>query len=147
MTKSTFEDILQNGDILYYTNVGDSMMPLIEQGRDLLMISPKPKGRLEVDDVPLYKRDSGQYVLHRIIKVFPDDYGIRGDNRYGLERGISDRHIIGILTGIIRDGKTITISDPEYLAYVDQLHKNYPRRYLVYLAQRILRRLSKCLKP
>ena len=76
-----FEDIIDRDGRLIYTNVGDSMMPLIRQDRDLLIIE-KPDGRLKKYDVPLYKRDNGQYVLHRILKVREDDYVICGDNRY-----------------------------------------------------------------
>ena len=67
-----FEDIIDRDGRLIYTNVGDSMMPLIRQDRDLLIIE-KPDGRLKKYDVPLYKRDNGQYVLHRILKFREDD--------------------------------------------------------------------------
>ena len=106
MHKSTFEEEISHTGKLIYTNVGDSMMPLIRQNRDLLIIE-KVSGRLKKYDVPLYKRDSGQYVLHRIIKVYKDDYVICGDNRWQKEYGITDHHIIGVLTGVIRNGKTI----------------------------------------
>lgn len=138
-----FEDILNRGDTLYYTNVGDSMMPLIQQGRDVLIISPKPNYRLQKDDVPLYKRDSGQYVLHRIVKVRTHDYLIRGDNRYHTEHGITDRHIIGVLTGIIRDGKTLSVTDSEYVKYVQQLHRHYPFKYVAYKFKRLLTKIKK----
>jgi len=115
--KSTFEEEINCKGKLIYTNVGDSMEPLIRQGRDLLIIS-KVEGRLHKYDVPLYKRDSGQYVLHRILKVRKDDYVICGDNRYHREYGITDRHIIGVLTGIVRDGKEIDLKSPGYRAYV-----------------------------
>ena len=92
-------------------------MPLIRQGKDLLIIE-KVNGRLKKYDVPLYKRDSGQYVLHRILKVRKNDYVICGDNRWGREYGIQDRHIIGVLTGIIRDGKEISVNDKKYKIYV-----------------------------
>ena len=92
-----FEDVIERDGRLVYTNVGDSMRPLIRQDRDILIIE-KPHGRLKKYDVPLYKRDSGQYVLHRVLKVRPDDYVICGDNRYNKEYGITDRHIIGVLT-------------------------------------------------
>ena len=105
MSKSTFEEEIQRSGYLIYRNVGDSMLPLIRQGRDLLLISRKPEGRLNKYDVPLYRRDSGQYVLHRILKVRKDDYVLCGDNRWQRETGISDRHIIGVLTAVIRDGK------------------------------------------
>ena len=110
MSKSTFEEILARDDRLVYTNVGDSMLPLIRQGRDLLVIQAK-SGRLKKYDIPLYRRNSGQYVLHRVLKVRPDDYVICGDNRWSREYGITDRHIIGVLTAIIRDGREIPMTD------------------------------------
>lgn len=93
------------------------MMPLIRQGKDLVLISKKPEGRLKKYDVPLYKRDSGQYVLHRIIKVRKNDYVLCGDNRRHRETGISDRHIIGVLTAVIRDGKKLPIASFRYRLY------------------------------
>ena len=68
------------------------MLPLIRQGKDLLLIARKPEGRLSKYDVPLYRRDSGQYVLHRILKVRENDYVICGDNRWHRETGITDRY-------------------------------------------------------
>lgn len=115
--KSTFEEEIQQRGRLIYTNVGDSMLPLIRQGKDLLIIS-KVEGRLKKYEVPLYKRDSGQYVLHRILKVRDQDYVICGDNRYQKEYGITDRHIIGVLTGIVRDGKEISVDCIKYKLYV-----------------------------
>lgn len=109
MSKRSFEEILEHDGVLIYANVGDSMLPLIRQGRDLLVIR-KLSGKPGKYDVVLYKRDNGQYVLHRIIKRRKQDYVICGDNRYVKEYGITDRHIIGILTAVIRDGKEISIS-------------------------------------
>lgn len=114
---STFEEEIERSGKLIYTNVGDSMMPLIKQGRDLLMIE-KPHGRLKKYDIPLYKRDSGQYVLHRILKVREQDYIICGDNRYCKEYGITDRHIIGVLTSVVRDGKELDFGSFKYRLYV-----------------------------
>ena len=43
--KSTFEEELARKRKLIYTNVGDSMMPLLRQGKDLLIIErPKEMG-------------------------------------------------------------------------------------------------------
>ena len=114
---STFEEAIERTGKFVYTNVGDSMMPLIKQGRDLLMIE-KPHGRLKKYDIPLYKRDSGQYVLHRILKVRKQDYIICGDNRYCKEYGITDRHIIGVLTSVVRDGKELDFGSFKYRLYV-----------------------------
>ena len=117
MSKTTFEEELERTGKLVYTNVGDSMMPLLHEKRDLVIIK-KVEKPLKKYDVPLYRRDSGQYVLHRILKVRKQDYVICGDNRYQKETGITDRHIIGVLDGIVRDGKEISVSDWKYRFYV-----------------------------
>ena len=118
MTKK-FEDIINEQGQLVYTNVGDSMYPLIKP-RDLLVIK-KVTAQLKKNDIPLYKRDSGQYVLHRIVKIKNGEYYICGDNRAFIERGITDRHIIGVLTDIVREGRTIPVNSPEFKSYVKLL--------------------------
>ena len=124
--ESTFEDILREQGVLVYTNTGDSMMPLLREHRDLMIIKPRPEGRLQRYDVPLYRRDNGQYILHRILRVRPDDYVICGDNRACIEQGIQDRHIFGILDAVVRDGVTIPLrSTPE--------HPHVPLRYRIYV--------------
>ena len=113
----TFEDEINRKGNLVYTNIGDSMMPLLRQKRDLVILK-KPEGRLKKYDVPLYRRDNGKYVLHRVLKVRKKDYVICGDNRYHKEYGITDRHIIGVLASVVRDGKTISVTDWKYRLYV-----------------------------
>lgn len=137
--KRTFEEELALHGRLVYTNVGDSMMPLLRQNRDLMIIE-RPAGRLKRFDVPLYRRDNGQYVLHRIVRVRRDDYVLCGDNRVQLETGIIDRHILGVLTGVVRDGRTIPVTDPRYRLYVRLWCALYPARLAVFKARAILRR-------
>lgn len=114
---STFEEELERNGILIYTNRGDSMMPLLRENRDLIHIR-RVNGRCRKYDVPLYKRDSGQYVLHRILKVRKNDYVICGDNRWKREYGITDRHILGVLEGVTRNGVYIPVTDKKYRIYV-----------------------------
>ena len=130
MNKSTFEEQLAQTGRLIYTNKGDSMMPLIKQDRDLLVIKPV-SGRLKKYDVPLYRRDSGQYVLHRILKVRKDDYVICGDNRWSKEYGISDRHILGVLTAVVRDGRVVSFESWKYKLYVHLWCDFFPVRALI----------------
>lgn len=117
MSKASFEEILNRDGRLIYSSVGDSMLPMIKQGRDLLVIE-KPAGRLKRYDIPLYKRDNGKYVLHRILKVRDKDYVICGDNRYRPEYGITDRHIIGVLTAVITDGVEKPLTGRRYGLYI-----------------------------
>lgn len=130
-----FEDVIERDGRLVYTNVGDSMHPLIRQDRDILIIE-KPNGRLKKYDVPLYKRDNGQYVLHRVLKVRKDDYVICGDNRYSKEYGITDRHIIGVLTAVVRDGKEMPITDLWYRLYVHLWCDLFPLRAFILKAKK-----------
>lgn len=142
MKKSTFEQEIQKSGKLIYTNVGNSMMPFIRQGRDILIIS-KVNGRLKRYDVPLYKRDSGQYVLHRVLKVRKDDYVICGDNRYVKEYGITDKNIIGVLTAVIRNGKEIPVTDYKYRIYVHLWCDFFPIRVgIIRIKQFVERRLK-----
>lgn len=139
---SDFRTELKKHGKLIYTNVGDSMMPLIKQGRDVLIIQ-KTDGRLKKYDVPLYQRNSGQYVLHRIMKVRADDYVICGDNRYHKEIGITDSHIIGVLTGIIRNGREISVTDLRYRIYVHLWCDFFPiRAFLIRVKNFLKRRLK-----
>lgn len=125
---TTFEEILAQQGVLMYTNTGDSMMPLLRQHRDVLIIRPKPEGRLSRLDVPLYKRDNGQYILHRVLWVRKQDYVICGDNQWYPERGITDRHIIGVLDAVVRNGKTIPLR-----ATAEHPHVSWKYRLYVHL--------------
>ena len=118
MSKRTFEEELAVNGSFIFKNEGDSMYPLIRQGKDLLIISGKPQGRLKKYDVPLYRRDNGRVVLHRILKVREKDYVICGDHNWRREYGIKDDQIIGVLTAFVRDGVETPVTDKRYLAYV-----------------------------
>ena len=122
----TFEEIIQQQGRLVYTNTGISMMPLLRQHRDLLIIAPKPEGRLHLWDVPLYKRDNGQYVMHRVLWVRKDSYVMCGDNQWRPEFGVTDRHIVGVLDSVSRDGKVLPVcATPE--------HPHVPFAYRLYV--------------
>ena len=133
MRKSSFEEVLEKDGRLVYTNQGDSMLPFIREGRDLLIIE-RPAGRLKKYDVPLYKRESGRYVLHRIIKVRADGYVVRGDNRRGRE-SVRDDQILGVLTALVRGGKTIPADSRSYRFRAALWQALYPFR-APYLALR-----------
>ncbi len=137
MSKSTFEEVLAEKGTLIYTNVGDSMYPLIKP-RDLLVIK-RPELPLKRLDIPLYKRDSGQYVLHRILKVRKDDYLICGDNRVGTESGITDRHIIGVLTDIIRNGETISVYSTKNRIYAHLYCGFIPLKRVIFRIKQVLK--------
>lgn len=143
MSKITFEELLATKGKIVHTNVGDSMMPLLREGRDLMVIEPRPEGRCKRYDAVLYKRPNGKYVMHRILKVRKNDYVICGDNRWQREFGVPDEWIIGILTAVIRDGKTIPVTDRRYQRYVHLWCDFYWIRAFILRAKGVLRKFKR----
>lgn len=124
---TTFEEMLEKDGYIVYTNVGYSMMPLLRQRKDIIEIRKKGPGRCKKYDVVLYKRGN-KYILHRILEVLPDGYIIAGDHNTFLETDIKDEHILGVMTRVIRDGKSIYTTDKAYQAYVHLWCDAYPVR-------------------
>lgn len=119
---------------------GTSMNPLLFEGRDYVLIK-KPEFPLQIGDVPLYRRNNGAFVLHRIVDKDENGYIMCGDNQFLLEKGICDRHIIGVMCALCQDGKLIDVDDPEYVKhkekYVKNVKKRYPIRRLRYKLYRL----------
>lgn len=141
MSKLTFEEQLATKGVIIHTNTGDSMMPLLREGKDLMVIERRPEGLCKRLDAVLYKRPNGKYVMHRILKVRKDGYVICGDNRWQKEYGVPDSWVIGILTAVIRDGKTIPVTNRRYLLYVHLRCDFFWIRMLYIRARGFLRRL------
>ena len=138
MTDSSFEALLARDGKLIYSNVGDSMLPLIRAGRDLVVIEAVHR-RLKRREVPLYRRDSGQYVLHRILRVRENDYVLCGDNRWARETGVTDNQILGVMTAVVRNGVTVPVSDLRYRLYVHLWCDLFPLRALILRALRLVK--------
>lgn len=142
MSTVTFEEILAQQGLLIYKIKGVSMLPMLRQNRDLVHISP-PAGRLKKYDVAFYRRSDGTYVLHRVIRVDPSGYSIRGDNCVYTEQ-VGEEQLLGVLTAFHRKGKTTSVTAFGYRLYVRLWCGIYPLRRLYKgvrrLAGRILRR-------
>lgn len=127
MEKITIEEGMKINGYHLSTIVGDSMMPLLRNRIDMVKVIPV-EGMLKRYDLPLYKRPTGEYVLHRIVKVKKNHYVICGDNRFNREK-VPFNWIVGVAETIYKDDKEISINDPQYKAYVKKICKTYwPRR-------------------
>lgn len=99
------------------------MRPLLHQDRDMAIIVPATEAHLH--DVVLFKRDNGQYVLHRVTRVVSGEhmsdecvsYEITGDNCVYPER-VEPRQLLGVMTHFVRKGVKHSVSDPWYKCYV-----------------------------
>ena len=110
------EEVLKSGGEFTFIPGGNSMRPMLYGKRDSVTIVA-PQGRLKKYDLPLYRRADGKYVLHRVIKVLPDGYVMRGDCTVAKEYGISDGDIIGVVKSFVRKGKLISCDNRFYRFY------------------------------
>ena len=107
---------LQSGILVEFETHGFSMVPLLRDGGDRVILKKADKP-LAVDDVVLCKTDDNRYVLHRVMSV-DDGYTLKGDNSVLTEHCSGDSDIIGVAVAFIRKGKIIEATDKKYLFYV-----------------------------
>lgn len=143
MLEPIIEEKLNSGASVTIQPKGTSMLPLIHQGRDEVILK-KPQGKLKKYDIAFYKRASGQFVLHRVIKVRKNDYVFCGDNQTIYEYNITDDMILAVVDKLIIDGKKISSTDKGYLRYCKKHLVSIKKRraigYLKRIAKFILRR-------
>ena len=95
---------------------GISMKPLVIPKRDSVILK-KPPEVLKKYDVALYRRKSGQFVLHRVVGVKKDGYVTCGDNQYLREYPIRHDAVIAVLKTVIRKNKKIEVNSFSYKIY------------------------------
>lgn len=127
---------LQVGESVKFTPNGTSMLPMLKGGRDTIVLSPI-NGRLGKYELPLYRRDNGQYVLHRIVKV-GKNYTCRGDNQIYDELDVRQDQLIGVVTAFTRNGKHFEVSDFRYKIYCRLICWARPFRRVVRKLRRML---------
>ena len=118
---------------------GVSMLPLIREGKDSVILSPKPE-RLKKYDLPLYRRADGSYILHRVVGFSGDTYIMCGDNQYAMERGVPHSSVVAVVSKIRRGERLIGMNDPIYRIYIFAWCISRPLRHL---AMRVLRRIKR----
>ena len=128
MNHSIEESLRENG-MHVSTTSGHSMMPMLKDRRDRVILRPVEEQPLRRYDLPLYKRPDGKYVLHRIIKVCDGYYIIRGDNTYVNEK-IPFDWVIGYVTEFYRKGRHVSADSKWYRFYAAFWHFVYPVRLL-----------------
>ena len=117
------------------TVVGVSMLPLLRQHVDTVIIEPMTAPAKKYD-VVLFRRD-GQLVLHRIIAIKNGICLIRGDNTPGIDR-VEETQLLGKMTQFTRGGKQYSTDQLTYKLYSRLLTALFPLRQLFL---RIKRRL------
>ena len=111
------KEILDAGGSFKLTVTGSSMFPFILGGRDQVTLSPLPP-KLKKNDLPLYRRRDGAFVLHRIVRCEKDGtYTCCGDHQWTLERGLEQDQMIALATAYVRKGRALTNRNLLYRGY------------------------------
>ncbi|MGN0776139.1 MAG: S24/S26 family peptidase [Candidatus Ventricola sp.] len=109
---------------------GSSMSPFLIHLRDTIYFK-QPDRPLRAGDIVFYQRDSGQYVMHRILRVRGDVYDIVGDAQTQIERGVRRNQIFAIITRVKRKGKFIAPGDFWWTFFARVWTKLIPFRPLI----------------
>ena len=127
------------GQDVHFSPKGVSMLPMIRQGIDTVTLSPI-RQPLKKYDIPLYRRDDGTYVLHRIVRV-DETYTCIGDNQQIIEPGVRQDQMIAVVTAFTRGNRKIPVDDPLYQFYARFWHLSRPVRRFAGKAKRKLKRI------
>lgn len=105
-----FEEMFSKGGTVNFTVFGESMQPMLYNGRDTVILHSCDKTALKKYSLPLFRRDNGKFILHRIIKVNKDGtYTCRGDNEWTKEFSVRPDQIVGEVRSFVRNGKHIEV--------------------------------------
>lgn len=112
----SIEGLLGMGKAVRIKPQGYSMYPLIVPGRDSVIIERTEADGLKRGDVALYRRSSGILVIHRIFRHDADGFYFVGDNQTAVEGPIKAEQIIGVMTVLERNGRSISTDSIIYRA-------------------------------
>lgn len=123
------EEGLAAGQDVRFSPHGTSMLPMLRQDIDSVVLSPV-SGKLQQYDLPLYRRDDGKYILHRVIRA-GDTYTCMGDNQFAPEAGIRQDQLIAVVTAFYRADRIHQVTDTGYRLYCRiWYHSRHIRRFV-----------------
>ncbi|MGN0172107.1 MAG: S24/S26 family peptidase, partial [Acutalibacteraceae bacterium] len=130
------EDAFSRGQTVILPVTGGSMRPTLDQGDTVTIV---PVGdTVRRGDVLLYRRPTGQFVLHRAVRVHRSTVDFCGDAQIAVEKGIGRQAVIAKAVCCTHGGQTF---GAEYLyASGKKRLRSRPFRSLATAFHRALRR-------
>ena len=131
------EEVLESGGEFMLSPKGTSMLPLLVQGKDRVVLKQYGDRSPRKYDIAFYRRPDGAFVLHRIVKILKDgSFVMCGDNQTFLERGVLRTQLIAYVSLIHKGEKTVRMNSLRYRFYV-RIWCFFPYRRCVKLFQRV----------
>ena len=115
---------------------GNSMFPLLRNGKDIVFVSPVNQPVVK-KDVVLFTH-KGRHVLHRVIKIEGNAYTIQGDGVYASREYCTGEDIIGVVTHVARGGgEMVPLNGFRYRLYSNfWCATSFARKYLLYILRK-----------
>ena len=125
-------EVLSSGGEFRLYPRGTSMLPLLRQGRDSVALG-RVDTAIRKNDILLYQRPDGSYVLHRVRSVDPEGLTLMGDNQTVPEKGVRPDWVIGRVTRIFRDDREVICDGSRYRRYLKLWQFTILRSFLLKL--------------
>lgn len=130
-------ELIRQGHTVTLTARGNSMNPFIADRRDRVILSPCAEDRLRPGDVVLALTDDSRYVLHRIVQRRGDELTLMGDGNLKQTERTDTHRVVGLLTAVIRKGRTYTTDSTAWQRYSRWWMRLTPaRRWLLAIYRR-----------
>lgn len=115
---------------------GSSMLPLLHPDQDSVVVERRAVYR--PFDIVLYRRASGDYVLHRILGKDPSGFILCGDNQSRREYGVAPEQVLGAVREWSHHGAVRTPEGLFSRIYVLFWCRLFPIRRFVFFLRRCL---------
>lgn len=131
-------ELIRQGRTVTLTARGNSMNPFIVDRRDRVVLSPCTDAQLQPGAVVLALTDDHRYVLHRIVRRQGDELTLLGDGNLRQTERTDTGRVVGLLTAVIRKGRTYPTDGAAWLRYSRWWRRLTPvRRWLLAIFRRI----------
>lgn len=118
---------------------GNSMSPVLKDKRDYVYLTDIKNHTLKKGDIVFIRRDTGQYVLHRIYKIIKDKGFIMNGDAQGWTEIVRNDQVIAYVKKIERKGNEISCDNKIYKFIIYIWMKLRPYRYKMHHIKRKLK--------
>jgi signal peptidase I len=102
-------DVLGKGASFRFKAKGFSMTPIIKDG-DIITVSPSLSAGLRSGDIAAFTHPvTDRLVVHRIVGIRGGSFFVKGDNNEAFDGLIPGSRVLGRITRIERDGRSVQL--------------------------------------
>ena len=97
--------LLDEGREVCFVPKGNSMLPFIRGGKDSVVL--KKKSPVEVGDIALVRLPESRYVMHRVVKVRPEEVVLMGDGNCKGQERCHPADVLGVVAYIVKGERQV----------------------------------------